>query len=162
MAVENIHAHLARGASVATAAYEGTRETALPRLLAMLCILAVFIPAFFMEGAAQALFVPMALAVGFSMIASYVLSSTLVPVLSVWFLRGHGAEIHEASYFAKMQRTYAGILRGVVAARWPLAAVYLAVCGGVIWSVGGSLGTARAGATSCRFAWGSLAGAGAA
>jgi multidrug efflux pump subunit AcrB len=55
----------------------------------MLCILAVFIPAFFMTGAAKALFVPLALAVGFSMVASFILSSTLVPVLSIWFLRGH-------------------------------------------------------------------------
>ncbi len=141
VAVENIHSHLARGASPAVAAYEGTRETALPRLLAMLCILAVFIPAFFMVGAAKALFVPMALAVGFAMIASYLLSSTLVPILSVWLLRGHGGEIHEASYFARMQGAYAGLLRGIVALRWPLAIVYLAVCGGVIWFVGGRLGT---------------------
>ncbi len=141
VAVENIHSHLARGASPAVAAYEGTRETALPRLLAMLCILAVFIPAFFMVGAAKALFVPMALAVGFAMIASYLLSSTLVPILSVWLLRGHGGEIHEASSFARMQGAYAGLLRGIVALRWPLAIVYLAVCGGVIWFVGGRLGT---------------------
>lgn len=141
VAVENIHAHIARGASPAAAAYEGTRETALPRLLAMLCILAVFIPAFFMVGAAKALFVPMALAVGFSMVASYLLSSTLVPILSVWFLRGHGSEIHEASYFGKMQRTYGGILGGVVKVRWLLALVYLVACVGVVWLIGGRLGT---------------------
>ena len=58
----------------------------MPRLLAMLCVLAVFIPSFFMEGAARALFVPLSLAVGFAMIASYLLSSTFVPVLSVWLL----------------------------------------------------------------------------
>ena len=54
----------------------------MPRLLAMLCILAVFIPSFFMQGAARALFVPLSLAVGFAMIACYLLSSTFVPVLS--------------------------------------------------------------------------------
>ena len=59
----------------------------MPRLLAMLCILAVFMPSFFMQGAARALFVPLSLAVGFSMVASYLLSSTFVPVLSVWLLR---------------------------------------------------------------------------
>lgn len=141
VAVENIHAHLGRGASVSRAALDGTRETALPRLLAMLCILAVFIPAFFMVGAAQALFVPMALAVGFAMIASYLLSSTLVPILSVWFLRGHGSAVHEASFFAGLQRTYGGLLRGIVALRWPLAIVYLIVCGGIVWAIGGRLGT---------------------
>jgi multidrug efflux pump subunit AcrB len=141
VAVENIHSHMARRQSVAVAAYEGTLETALPRLLAMLCILAVFIPAFFMVGAARALFVPMALAVGFSMIASYLLSSTLVPVLSVWFLRGHASHIHESSFFGKLQNAYAGVARVVGALRWPVAIVYLVVCGGVIWIIGRQLGT---------------------
>ena len=102
VAVENIHAHLARGASVARAALDGTRETALPRLLAMLCVLAVFLPAFFMVGAARALFVPLALAVGFSMVASFLLSSTLVPILSVWLLRGleRGAHAPRVSHSA--------------------------------------------------------------
>jgi multidrug efflux pump subunit AcrB len=141
VAVENIHAHLGRGASAAIAAYEGTRETALPRLLAMLCILAVFIPAFFMIGAARALFVPMALAVGFAMIASYLLSSTLVPVLSVWLLRRHGRVLHEASFFARLQRGYGGLLGGIVKLRWPLAVLYLVACGGIVWLIGRQLGT---------------------
>ena len=64
-----------------------TPQTAVPRLLAMLCILAVFLPSFFMEGAARALFVPLSLAVGFAMVAVYFLSSTFVPVLSVWLLQ---------------------------------------------------------------------------
>jgi multidrug efflux pump subunit AcrB len=75
------------------------------------------------------------------MIASYLLSSTLVPILSVWLLRGHGGEVHEASYFAKMQNAYGGLLRAVVVIRWPLAIIYLLVCGGIIWSLGGRLGT---------------------
>jgi multidrug efflux pump subunit AcrB len=141
VAVENIHAHLARGASLSRAALEGTRETALPRLLAMLCVLAVFIPAFFMEGAAKALFVPMALAVGFSMIASYLLSSTLVPVLSVWFLRGQAGHVHETSFFAKLQGAYAGLLRSFVSLRWPLAIIYLVVCGAIVSIFGARLGT---------------------
>ncbi|MFM8337690.1 MAG: efflux RND transporter permease subunit [Opitutaceae bacterium] len=141
VAVENIHAHLARGASLSRAALDGTRETTGPRLLAMLCILSVFIPAFFMEGAAKALFVPMALSVGFAMIASYVLSSTLVPVLSVWFLRGHPGEVQEASYFVRLQNAYAGLMRGLVAARWPLTLVYLGACAGVVWVAGARLGT---------------------
>lgn len=141
VAVENIHTHMGRGSSPSEAAYTGTRETALPRLLAMLCILAVFIPAFFMVGAAKALFVPMALAVGFSMIASYLLSSTLVPVLSIWLLRRGGTTIHEASYFEKMKRGYASVVQGIVTIRWPLTVLYLAACAAVIWLVGGRLGT---------------------
>jgi multidrug efflux pump subunit AcrB len=141
VAVENIHTHLARGATLARAALDGTQETALPRLLAMLCILSIFIPAFFMVGAAKALFVPMALAVGFSMIASYLLSSTLVPILSVWLLRRHPGEVPASAFFSATQSAYAGLLRTVVRARWPLAIIYLAVCTSVIWTIGSRLGT---------------------
>ena len=65
----------------------GNRETGVPRLLAMLCILAVFLPSFFMEGAAREMFVPLSLAVGFAMVAAYLLSSTFVPVMAVWLFR---------------------------------------------------------------------------
>ena len=85
VALENLHVHRQRGSGVARAALDAISETALPRLLAMLCVLAVFVPAFFMTGAARALFMPLALAVGISMAASYLLSSTLLPVLSVWW-----------------------------------------------------------------------------
>jgi multidrug efflux pump subunit AcrB len=85
--IENIHAQMEHTDSIALAVLQGNALTATPRLLAMLCILAVFVPAFFMRGAAQGLFAPLALAVGFAMIASYILSSTFVPVASVWLLR---------------------------------------------------------------------------
>src|SRR5206468_8641597 len=87
VAVENIHVQRRKAGSLALAVWQGVMETAVPRLLAMLCILAVFIPSFLMNGAARELFAPLALAVGFAMIASYLLSSTFVPVLSVWLLR---------------------------------------------------------------------------
>ncbi|HYH64587.1 MAG TPA: efflux RND transporter permease subunit, partial [Urbifossiella sp.] len=94
VAVENVHVQMTRTPSVALAVWRGVTETAVPRLLAMLCILAVFIPAFVMEGAARGLFLPLALAVGFAMIASYVLSSTFVPVLCVWLLKNtHAGEV---------------------------------------------------------------------
>ena len=85
--VENIHTQFVHTSQIARAVRLGNAQTAIPRLLAMLCILAVFLPSFFMEGAARSLFVPLSLAVGFSMLASYILSSTFVPVMSVWLLR---------------------------------------------------------------------------
>jgi multidrug efflux pump subunit AcrB len=85
--LENIHVHLAAGEPKARAVLEASREVAIPRLLAMLCVLAVFLPSFFMVGPARSLFVPLSLAVGFSMGASYLLSSSLVPVLSNWLLK---------------------------------------------------------------------------
>src|SRR5438128_6434013 len=84
--IENIHTHLANGRSLARAASEATAETTLPRLVAMLCILAVFIPAFFMTGAAHNLFVPLAFPARFSVVGSYLLYSTFVPVLYVLML----------------------------------------------------------------------------
>ncbi len=85
--MENVHVHLAQGEKKAQAVLAASREVAIPRLLAMLSVLAVFLPSFFMTGPAQSLFVPLSLAVGFSMGASYLLSSSLVPVLSNWILK---------------------------------------------------------------------------
>ncbi|MFD2257375.1 efflux RND transporter permease subunit [Luteolibacter algae] len=137
VAVENIHSRLAKGDSIAQAALTGTRETALPRFLAMLCILAVFIPAFFMVGAAKALFVPLALAVGFSMIASFFLSSTLVPVLSVWLLGKQ--KIHEEKE-GILARGFAPLVKGFVSARWLVVSAYLAVTLLVIGLIGPQIG----------------------
>ncbi len=141
VAIENIHAHLSGGARLARAAFDATIETTLPRLLAMLCILAVFIPAFFMTGAAKALFVPMALAVGFSMVASYLLSSTLVPVLSVWILQRHApAAPVKHTAFERFQTRYERLVEKSVGWRWILVPVYLGAAALVIWLVGGRLG----------------------
>ena len=141
VAIENIHTRMAAGATPARAAADAIRETAMPRLLAMLCILAMFIPALFMEGAAGALFKPLALAVGFAMIASYLLSSSLVPVLSIWFLRHGGAisqEIRDAFLPARLFRY---LLRPLVALRWLVVPIYLAAASGFIWLAGPRLGS---------------------
>ncbi|HLH52622.1 MAG TPA: efflux RND transporter permease subunit [Verrucomicrobiae bacterium] len=141
--IENVHAHIARGAKTARAAYDATVETTVPRLLAMLCVLAVFIPAFFMTGAARALFVPMALAVGFSMIASYLLSSTLVPVLAVWVLRSHAAQTSLERKRASMERLgalYGGMVRTVIRLRWVVVPVYIVAALLITWLVGKNLG----------------------
>ena len=90
--IENIHTQMGRRASIARAIQVGTAETTVPNLLAMLCILAVFLPSFLMEGAARGLFVPLAFAVGFAMIFAFILSITFVPVLSVWLLRSEHAD----------------------------------------------------------------------
>src|SRR6185437_10975073 len=87
---ENIHTHLASGAAVSRAVLDASGEVVGPRLVAMLSVVAVFVPSFFMTGVSRSLFVPLALAVAFAMIASFLLSSALVPVLSVWWMRAHG------------------------------------------------------------------------
>jgi multidrug efflux pump subunit AcrB len=88
--LENIHVHMAKGGPLARAVLEASSEVAVPRLLAMACIIAVFVPSFFMTGAAGALFAPLAMAVGFSMAAAYLLFTVLLPILSIWFLRPPG------------------------------------------------------------------------
>jgi multidrug efflux pump subunit AcrB len=144
--VENIHTQMASTSSVATAVWRGTLETAVPCLLAMLCILAVFIPSFTMEGAARELFVPLSLSVGFAMVVSYFLASTFVPVLSVWLLKAHphghaNAEPGRFS-FERVRRGYAGFLRGTVLRfRTLLLAAYLVVAAAIIFTVGRERGT---------------------
>jgi len=140
--IENIHTHLTHGASLHRAARDATTETTLPRLLAMFCILAMFVPTLFMVGAAKAMFLPLSLAVGFSMIASYILSTTLVPILSVWFLRGHeeSAKGKPEGRFAKFQRRYASFLERVVRLRWAVLGAYLVLAALVIVLVGRQLG----------------------
>jgi multidrug efflux pump subunit AcrB len=98
VSIENIHVQMTRTKSLARAVERGSHETAVPRLLALVCVLSVFIPAFIMAEPIRSLFVPLALAVGFAMVSSYVLSSMFVPVISVWLIKHHGAhEAHHAS-----------------------------------------------------------------
>src|SRR5207244_11170274 len=84
VAIENIHTHLARGAPIARGVLDASGEVLVPRLLAMLAVVAVFVPSFFMTGVSKSLFVPLSLAVGFSMIASFFELNSLLPQLSVW------------------------------------------------------------------------------
>ena len=143
--IENIHTHLMRGRSINHAALDATTETTVPRLLAMLCILAIFSPTLFMTGAARAMFVPLSLAVGFAMVTSYLLSSTLVPILSIWVLRRHesAATGHAASEsrFAQFQQRYAALSHKLVRARWAVVAIYLALATVAILVLGPRLGT---------------------
>lgn len=140
VAIENIHAHLNEGKPLAEAVRDGSAETAIPRLLAMLCILAVFISSFFMQGAARALFVPLSLSVGFAMVASYILSSTFVPVLSVWLMKQYQGEHHGPGFFDRIRGAYERVLGGLVRVRWLVIAVYLVGSVGVIGILGPQLG----------------------
>jgi multidrug efflux pump subunit AcrB len=114
--MENIHVHLAQGEKKAQAVLAASREVAIPRLLAMLSVLAVFLPSFFMTGAAQSLFVPLSLAVGFSMGASYLLSSSLVPVLANWILKQekNEAEQPKEERFDRFRKRFQGVLERIM------------------------------------------------
>jgi len=120
--IENIHRHLEMGKPRARAILDACREIAGPKLLILVCILAVFVPALFMSGVPRAMFLPLSLAVGFAMIASFLLSQTLVPVLANWLLKDHAADAKDhaaapaqpgrfARFSAGFSRRLAGLQR---------------------------------------------------
>jgi multidrug efflux pump subunit AcrB len=87
--IENIHQHLAMGKPKALAIWDACKEIAFPKLLILFCILAVFAPAFTMKGIPGALFFPLALSIAFSMITSYLLAQTFVPITANWLMKSH-------------------------------------------------------------------------
>jgi multidrug efflux pump subunit AcrB len=141
--IENIHTQMEHTPSMPRAVRQGNTETAVPRLLALLCILSVFIPSFIMQGAVRSLFVPLSLAVGASMVTSYLLSSTLVPVLSVWLLENrHGAHDPGArpGFFARVQDRFEKVAAWTVRHRRVVVLAYLVAAGAIVVVVGGRLG----------------------
>jgi multidrug efflux pump subunit AcrB len=87
--IENIHQHFDMGKPKALAIWDACKEIAFPKLLILFCILAVFAPAFTMTGIPGALFLPLALAIGFSMVVSFLLSQTFVPIMANWLMVAH-------------------------------------------------------------------------
>jgi multidrug efflux pump subunit AcrB len=137
--VENIHTQMARHESVALAVRLGNKETAVPRFLSMLCVLAVFIPSFVMQGTVRSLFVPLSLAVGFAMIASYLLSSTFLPVLCVWLLKNR--EVGKRQTPGRAAETFDRVIQSTITARWVVTPVFLLLACGVLVFAGRQLGT---------------------
>lgn len=138
--LENIRVQSGRGVSIAEAALDATTETAAARFLAMLCVLVMFTPALFLTGVAKAMFMPLALAVGSAMVASYLLSSALVPVLAVWLSRGREAERNEKQ-FGRLLEVYSGMLQQITRWRGLLLLVYVLCAGVAIVFIKGRLGT---------------------
>jgi multidrug efflux pump subunit AcrB len=139
--VENVHAQMRRTPKVATAVLRGNNITAVPRLLALLCILSVFIPAFIMQDPLKSLFLPLTLGVGFAMISSYLLSSTFVPIMSVHFLRHKGEGEEKAGFFDRMRDRFRGVVDHLVRWRWAIVPGYVLFCILILWQVGLRLGT---------------------
>jgi multidrug efflux pump subunit AcrB len=139
--IENIHTRMLPGVSRARAVVEACSRTALARLLSMFCILAVFVPSFFMVGVGRQLFVPLSLAVAFSMMASYLLSSSLVPVLSTWLMKeGHRGEEREGLW-GRLHSFYERYLAATLRFRGPIAVVYIAAALGLVWVLLPRMGT---------------------
>jgi multidrug efflux pump subunit AcrB len=102
--VENINRNIAMGKEVLTAILDGAMQIAVPAFVSTLAICIVFVPMFFLTGVARHLFIPLAEAVSFAMLASYLLSRTLVPTMARYLLRGHERDADAASLAAQAQR----------------------------------------------------------
>src|ERR1700688_4654511 len=107
--IENIERNLAQGKDTIRAILDGSQEIAIPALVSTLCICIVFVPMFFLTGVAKFLFVPLAESVIFAMLASYVLSRTLVPTMAMYLLKNHHGEEYATGndIFSRAQRGFA-------------------------------------------------------
>ena len=138
--IENIERYLEEGRELRAAIFEGAAQISVPALVSTLCICIVFLPMFFLGGVARYLFVPLAEAVVFAMLASYVLSRTLVPTLAMYLLRRH--DHHAAPSrnpfvllqrgfergFARIREAYRGLLVRLLSRQGAFVSAFLAVC----------------------------------
>jgi len=141
VAIENIHTHLGQRVPHARAVLDASREVVIPRLLAMLCVLSVFVPSFFMTGIARSLFVPLSLSVGFAMAASYFLASSAVPVMATWILREPAHPEGEGrSRMAEWRDRFGRVLGKLMGHRETVLAAYLGFTFGVVLLLGPLMG----------------------
>ena len=142
--IENIHQHLDMGKPKRLAVWDACKEIAFPKLLILFCILAVFAPAFTMGGIPGSLFLPLALAIGFSMIVSYFLAQTFVPVMANWIMKVHkakapvvaagGSEVAgphgKVGLFDKVRGRFLSFIDRVIPYRKPIVLGYLVLTTG--------------------------------
>ena len=137
--IENIERFLEEGQELKEAILQGAAQISVPALVSTLCICIVFLPMFFLSGVAKYLFVPLAEAVVFAMLASYIFSRTLVPTLAMYLLRAkqHGGRTRNPLVlfqrgfergFERVRASYQGLLTTLVYRRLLFVPVFLAVC----------------------------------
>ena len=136
--IENIFKHLEAGKSLPKAIVDGTREIVIPKLLIVFSVLAVFVPSFFMSGVPRSMFMPLSLAVGFAMIASFILSQSVVPVIANWLLKADVlkkvTEKQHSGRFSKFTTRYKAVLSTNLNHRNLIVPLYL--IGGIAVTVG--------------------------
>src|SRR5277367_4424725 len=138
--IENIERHLEEGAELHDGILEGAAQIAVPAMVSTLCICIVFLPMFFLSGVARYLFAPLGEAVIFAMIASYILSRTLVPTLAMYLLKTHKhglvpppgvfARFHRGfeRLFEKIRSSYSSLLAQLVSVRLAFVPCFVIVC----------------------------------
>ncbi|WP_322074889.1 efflux RND transporter permease subunit, partial [Burkholderia cepacia] len=106
--IENVNWHLEQGKDTRTAIVDGAKQIVMPALVSLLCICIVFVPMLMLDGISRFLFVPMAKAVIFSMMSSFVLSRTFVPMLAQYLLKPHASAGHASGELAAIMDSHAG------------------------------------------------------
>ena len=132
--IENIHQHMEIGKDKHLAVIDGLYEISIPKLLILLCILAVLTPAFIMTGIPRDMFMPLSMAVAFAMIASFLAAQTFVPILANWMMKNkHNKAVdspRKRASFDKFRVNYSYRMRKWSKRALPLFMVYLLVAGG--------------------------------
>ncbi len=130
--IENIHSHLSRERLLFKSIYDASLEVVIPRLLAMLSVVSVFLPSFFMVGPTKSLFVPLSLAVGLAMFASYILSGTFVPAMSGWLLKPHSHDVKtaktESALIGRLRSKYQRALIRLFDVRTAVLCIFVLAC----------------------------------
>jgi multidrug efflux pump subunit AcrB len=139
--IENIERYLEEGLPLQDAIFEGAAQISVPALVSTICICIVFLPMFFLSGVARYLFVPLAEAVVFAMLASYILSRTLVPTLAMYLLKAkshqsHGRTLNPLVLFQRafehgfegLRMRYQLLLTTFVYRRWIFVPIFLGAC----------------------------------
>jgi CzcA family heavy metal efflux pump len=150
--LENIERNLGMNKELKTAILDGAQQIAVPALVSTLSICIVFVPMFFLTGVARYLFVPLAEAVVFAMLASYLLSRTLVPTLVMYLFRGHEHDSAKRKTnafgrlqarfehrFERLRQSYRNSMEGIMHHRAAFVSIFLAFClasGGLIFFLG--------------------------
>jgi CzcA family heavy metal efflux pump len=150
--IENIERNLGMQKELKTAILDGAQQIAVPAFVSTLAICIVFVPMFFLTGVARYLFVPLAEAVVFAMLASYLLSRTIIPTLVMYLLRGHEHDTHKPpttflgrfqkgfeNKFEQLRDSYRGAIEGLMEHRRIFVMVFLGFClasGGLIFFLG--------------------------
>jgi CzcA family heavy metal efflux pump len=141
--IENINRNVALGKKIQHAILDGAQQIAVPAFVSTLSICIVFVPMFLLSGVARFLFVPLAEAVVFAMLASYLLSRTLVPTMAKYLLRGHEHDAEQGASgrnpfvamqakfedsFERLRMKYGDLLAGVLARRRIFVPAFAAAC----------------------------------
>jgi CzcA family heavy metal efflux pump len=150
--LENIERNLGMKKELKQAILDGAQQIAVPAFVSTLSICIVFVPMFFLTGVARYLFVPLAEAVVFAMLASYLLSRTLVPTMVMYLLKGHDEDSHRApksflgklqksfdEWFGRLRESYRGTLETIMHHRGAFVTAFLGFCvisGGIVLFLG--------------------------